>query len=59
MPMLLMLCENIAGKVKRMSIRTYSELIKLVTFEDRYNYLKLNGSIGQETFGFVINLKNG
>jgi hypothetical protein len=35
-----------------MSIRTYSELIKLVTFEDRYNYLKLNGSIGQETFGF-------
>lgn len=33
-------------------IRTYSELIKLHTFEDRYNYLRLNGVIGEETFGF-------
>ena len=33
-------------------IRTYSELITLPTFEDRYEYLKLNGKIGEETFGF-------
>lgn len=35
-----------------MTIRTYSELITLPTFEDRYEYLKLNGKIGEETFGF-------
>ena len=34
------------------TIRTYSELITLPTFEDRYKYLKLNGKIGEETFGF-------
>ena len=33
-------------------IRTYSELIKLSTFEDRYEYLKLNGVVGEDTFGF-------
>lgn len=32
-------------------IRTYTELIQLPTFEDRFNYLKLDGVIGQETFG--------
>ncbi len=32
-------------------IRTYSELINYNTFIDRYNYLKLNGQIGVETFG--------
>lgn len=35
-----------------MSIKTYSELIKLYSFEDRYRYLKLNGRIGEDTFGF-------
>lgn len=35
-----------------MSIRTYSELISIPTFEERYRYLKLNGSVGKETFGF-------
>lgn len=30
---------------------TYSELIKLPTFEDRFNYLSLKGSIGRSTFG--------
>ena len=34
------------------SIRTYSELITLPTFTERYNYLKLSGSVGIETFGF-------
>lgn len=32
-------------------IRTYSELIKFPTFEERFNYLKLNGVIGEELFG--------
>lgn len=35
-----------------MSIRTYSELITLSTFEERYRYLQLKSSIGEETFGF-------
>ena len=35
-----------------MSIRTYSELITLPTFEERYKYLKLDGIVGEETFGF-------
>ena len=35
-----------------MSIKTYSELSKLTTFEERYNYLRLNGFVGKETFGF-------
>lgn len=35
-----------------MSIRRYSELITLPTFEERFHYLKLNGSVGEETFGF-------
>lgn len=35
-----------------MSIRTYSELSKLTSFKDRFNYLKLSGTVGEETFGF-------
>ena len=35
-----------------MSIRTYSELITLPTFEERYEYLRLYGKVGEETFGF-------
>lgn len=34
------------------TIRTYSELIKLPTFEERYEYLKLGGTVGEDTFGF-------
>ena len=34
-----------------MNIRTYSELIALPTFEERYKYLKLDGKVGEETFG--------
>ena len=33
-------------------IRTYSELMKLQTFEERYEYLKLDGKVGEDTFGF-------
>ncbi len=35
-----------------MIIRTYSELITIPTFEDRYEYLRLGGKVGEETFGF-------
>lgn len=35
-----------------MSVRSYSELIKLPTFEERYQYLRLGGRVGEETFGF-------
>lgn len=35
-----------------MSIRTYSELTNIKTFEERFRYLKLDGSVGKETFGF-------
>jgi hypothetical protein len=35
-----------------MIIRTYSELILLPTFEERYEYLRLGGKVGEETFGF-------
>lgn len=33
-------------------IRTYSELKELKTFEERLKYLKLDGYVGAETFGF-------
>lgn len=33
-------------------IRTYTELSKLATFKERYEYLKLDGVIGADTFGF-------
>lgn len=33
-------------------IRTYSELIKISTFDDRFKYLSLHGQVGKETFGF-------
>lgn len=35
-----------------MIIRTYSELIKLPTFIERYRYLRLGGKVGEDTFGF-------
>ena len=33
-------------------IRTYSELIELTAFEDRFRYLKLEANVGDATFGF-------
>lgn len=38
--------------VIQMIIRTYNELILLPTFEERFEYLKLSGRVGEETFGF-------
>lgn len=34
------------------NIRTYSELVRLPTFKQRYEYLRLGGSVGEDTFGF-------
>lgn len=34
------------------TIRTYSELVRLPTFEERFRYLKLDGLVGKDTFGF-------
>lgn len=33
-------------------IKSYTELSKLKTFNDRFNYLKLDGVVGEETFGY-------
>lgn len=33
-------------------MKTYSQLITIPTFEDRFHYLKLSGKVGEETFGF-------
>ena len=35
-----------------MSIKCYSELIALPTFKERYEYLRLRGNVGVDTFGF-------
>lgn len=35
-----------------MLIKSYSELRRLSTFEERYNYLRLRGRVGEDTFGF-------
>lgn len=32
--------------------RTYTELISLPTFEERFKYLRMKGQVGSETFGF-------
>lgn len=35
-----------------MKTRTYSELIQIPTFKERYLYLQLKGKVGEVTFGF-------
>ena len=35
-----------------MIIRTYTELKRLKTFEERFEYLKLKSSVGRDTFGY-------
>lgn len=50
--MLSKLCSDTMVVVIQMNIRTYSELITLPTFEERYRYLRLGGKVGEETFGF-------
>lgn len=38
--------------VNQKMFRTYTELSKLKTFEERFEYLRLDGQVGKETFGF-------
>lgn len=35
-----------------MTIKSYKDLILLATFEERAEYLKLSGKVGEDTFGF-------
>lgn len=37
---------------KKMKIRTYNEMLLYPTFSERFDYLRLDGSVGEETFGF-------
>lgn len=51
--MLSTLCESITGTAKEMTtIRTYRELSRLKTFEERFEYLRMGGRVGEETFGY-------
>lgn len=34
------------------NIKTYSELVKMDSFMDRFRYLQIGGRVGEETFGF-------
>ena len=34
------------------NIRCYSELVSLPSYIERFEYLKLNGQVGKDTFGF-------
>ena len=38
--------------IKMRNIKTYSELITLPTFHDRFQYLRIGGRVGEETFGW-------
>lgn len=35
-----------------MNIKSYTELVELDTFEERFEYLKLNGIVGEDTYGY-------
>lgn len=48
---LLLPCVSTVEMVIAMNIKTYSEMILLPTFEERYEYLRLGGVVGRETFG--------
>lgn len=44
---------------KQNTRKSYSELMKLETFEERYDYLKIGDNVGNETFGYdrILNQK--
>ena len=42
--------ECILERIK-MTLRTYSELMRYATYDERLEYLRLNGIAGRETFG--------
>ena len=45
-------CVVIAEMVMVMIIKTYSKLISIPTYEERFDYLKLDGIVGKDTFGY-------
>lgn len=51
-----MLCDDMLAiflkKTTMSRIRSYSELRRIETFEERFEYLSLRGTVGQTTFGF-------
>lgn len=52
--MLSKLSAHMAGMVNQMNMKnkTYSEAMSLRTYEERFEYLKLGGTVGVATFGF-------
>lgn len=40
------------GNTTYSTIKNYKELSRLTTFAERFNYMKLHGAVGKETFGF-------
>lgn len=48
-----MLCDHIVDTLtKKKMMRSYNELKSLKTFDERFEYLKLSGVIGESTFGY-------
>lgn len=51
-----MLCVRTQDKIRyrlmTMITKRYSELLQIPTFEERFEYLKLGGTVGHATFGF-------
>lgn len=41
------------GYFNEENLRTYSELCRFNTLEDRFDYLRLNGVVGEELFGYA------
>jgi hypothetical protein len=41
------------------NIRSYSEMLTFITFEERFDYLKLQASVGESTFGFDRHINQG
>lgn len=33
-------------------LKTYNDMLKFTSFEDRFKYLRLNGQVGSDTFGY-------
>lgn len=46
-------------RTNAMRVRTYTELMQLHTFEERYEYLRLAGEVGATTFGYDRWLNQG
>lgn len=52
MQKLLKLCNVMQVKQMNNNDRCYSELVILKTFDERFRYLKMSGTVGLDTFGY-------